>query len=80
MIERQIKQKILNALKNFRVVIISGPRQAGKTSLVKHIAEELNLDLIETKVSVEESISVIPEVIRILNSFDPGIPNDVYIC
>ncbi|SFV61602.1 ATPase [hydrothermal vent metagenome] len=43
MIERKIQNKIVNALKNFRVVIVSGPRQAGKTTLVKAIAKELGL-------------------------------------
>ncbi len=50
MIKRQLSNRILNALSMFPVVFVSGPRQAGKTTLAKHLAktrwpaEYVNLD------------------------------------
>ena len=40
-IERNIKPFILELLESFKIVIISGPRQSGKTTLSKEIAKEL---------------------------------------
>ncbi len=39
MIERQLKERILEALNTFPVIFINGPRQAGKTTLVQHLAK-----------------------------------------
>ena len=36
-IKRQLQPYILDALKSFPVVYINGPRQAGKTTLVKEL-------------------------------------------
>lgn len=41
------------------------------------LAEILNMERYHRKVSVDEAIETIPEVIRILKSFDPAIPNDL---
>ena len=46
MIARKIEQKLIDGLKNFRVVMLNGPRQSGKTTLVKHIAKKLEMDYI----------------------------------
>ena len=40
-IQRNIKPYILDLLQAFKIVIISGPRQSGKTTLAKEIAKEL---------------------------------------
>lgn len=37
----------------------------------------LKLDFVEVNVEVEEAIEKIPEVIRIMKSFDPAVPNDL---
>jgi len=42
-IQRNIKPYILELLQAFKIVIISGPRQSGKTTLAKEIAKELQL-------------------------------------
>ena len=39
MIERRLKKKVLTALRDFPVVHVSGLRQAGKSTLVQHLAE-----------------------------------------
>lgn len=41
------------------------------------VARSLRLDLIVRRVSVEEALAAIPEVIRIRRSFDPALPNDL---
>ncbi|MEA1892073.1 MAG: ATP-binding protein [Campylobacterota bacterium] len=41
-IQRTIKPYIIELLEAFRIVIISGPRQSGKTTLAKEIAKELD--------------------------------------
>ncbi len=43
MIERSIEQHIKELLAHYRIVAISGPRQSGKTTLVKHLAGQLNM-------------------------------------
>jgi asparagine synthase (glutamine-hydrolysing) len=43
------------------------------------VAKFLNLDHHCITVSIEEALAVIPDVIRILRSFDPVVPNDVAV-
>ena len=43
------------------------------------VAEFLNLEHHHKTVGEEEAINTIPEVIRILRSFDPAVPNDVTV-
>ena len=45
----------------------------------KAVAKFLNLDHHYITVSIEEALAVIPDVIRILKSFDPVVPNDVAV-
>ncbi len=40
LIKRSIKTKIIELLKDFRIVYLTGPRQAGKSTLVREIANE----------------------------------------
>jgi predicted AAA+ superfamily ATPase len=44
MINRNLTSKIIKALNNFRIVSINGPRQSGKTTLVKFIADQKAID------------------------------------
>ena len=46
MIQRKMRDRLLIALDNFRVVMLNGPRQSGKTTLVKKLADELGMDYI----------------------------------
>jgi predicted AAA+ superfamily ATPase len=41
---RQIKDRIIELLQDFRIVYLTGPRQAGKTTLVREIARELGME------------------------------------
>ena len=43
------------------------------------IAKELKLKRIYRSVDIEEAIESIPEVIKILKSFDPALPNDLVV-
>lgn len=46
MITRKIEKKLTTALKNFRIVMLNGARQSGKTTLVKLLAKEQGMDYI----------------------------------
>ena len=39
-IKRALENKIVNASSQFRALIVTGPRQVGKTTLLKHLAED----------------------------------------
>ena len=43
MIKRHIKARIIELLKDFRIVYLTGPRQSGKSTLVREIAKEEGL-------------------------------------
>ena len=38
-LERHLHERVLDGLEHARVVLVNGPRQAGKTTLVRHLAE-----------------------------------------
>lgn len=46
MVERKIKSSIIRGLENSRIILINGPRQCGKTTLVKQIAGEMGMQYI----------------------------------
>jgi len=46
MFDRKISQKLVKALKNFRIILLNGPRQAGKTTLVKKLSQQYDLSYI----------------------------------
>jgi len=39
-IKRHIKDRLMDLLNDFRIVYLTGPRQAGKSTLVRDIAKE----------------------------------------
>lgn len=43
----------------------------------RELSKILNFKIYEISIKIEEAISVIPEVIKILKTFDPAIPNDL---
>ena len=45
MINRQIYQTLLNTKESKKVVVVLGPRQTGKTTLLKKIAHEIGIHL-----------------------------------
>lgn len=45
----------------------------------KLVAKNLKLKHFHRSVSIDEALEAIPEIIRILKSFDPAIPNDIAI-
>lgn len=49
------------------------------TPYARELCKILNLKLCEVRVTVKEAISAIPEIIKILKTFDPAIPNDLAI-
>ena len=46
MFDRKISRKLVKALKNFRIILLNGPRQAGKTTLVKKLSQQYDLSYI----------------------------------
>ena len=46
MIKRKIEKKLETALQNFRIIMLNGARQSGKTTLVKLLAQEQNMDYV----------------------------------
>ncbi|MBL7072814.1 MAG: asparagine synthase C-terminal domain-containing protein [Candidatus Omnitrophica bacterium] len=48
-------------------------------SLSQYLAKILDLDYHHKEVKIEEAIDIIPEVVRILETFDPAIPNDIVV-
>jgi len=46
MINRKITNNIVEGLNNFRVVLLNGPRQSGKTTLVKKIADDVGMEYV----------------------------------
>ncbi len=46
MIKRDLEAKIEQALDNFRIVLLSGPRQSGKTTLVNEIAKNRDMSYV----------------------------------
>jgi len=46
MFDRKITRKLVKALKNFRIILLNGPRQAGKTTLVKKLSQQYDLSYI----------------------------------
>jgi len=54
----------------------------GKGEDLKYISilrEPLGLDVIHVKVGIDEALSTIREVVKILRSFDPALPNDLAV-
>ncbi len=54
----------------------------GKGEDLKYISilrEPLGLDVIHVKVGVDEALSAVREIIRLLRSFDPALPNDLAV-
>jgi predicted AAA+ superfamily ATPase len=42
---RHIKDRIIELLHDFRIVYLTGPRQAGKSTLARDIAKELGMGI-----------------------------------
>ncbi|MCF6300528.1 MAG: AAA family ATPase [Proteobacteria bacterium] len=41
-----MEKKLIKALNNFRVIMLNGPRQSGKTTLVKKIVQKIGMNYI----------------------------------
>lgn len=65
-IERQISDSILTAVKYYPVIILTGPRQSGKTTLARHLFPDY------TFVNIED-ISTRNQAVDDLNSFLDGL-------
>lgn len=48
-------------------------------SYASYLAKVLKLDYFHRRVKIEEAIDVIPEVVRMLKTFDPALPNDIVV-
>lgn len=77
--KRTLEDQIKKSLSNHRITVIIGPRQSGKTTLIKHIFEEiddrklfLDLDILEN----QEIFTSLSELVRYLefNGYREGQP------
>lgn len=71
-IDRQISASILTAVKYYPVIIITGPRQSGKTTLARHLFPDY------TFVNIED-ISVRNQALDDLNGFLDGLGSSAII-
>jgi hypothetical protein len=46
MFQRHLEATLIELLSEFRILYLTGPRQAGKTTLVKSIAEKLGMQYV----------------------------------
>ncbi len=51
----------------------------GDLPYAETVARALGLDLVVRRVTVEEALAAIPDVVRIRRSFDPALPNDLAV-
>ena len=64
---------------NIKAITISLKSYGEDAKYSKKVAEFLNLKYYHSEIDIEEAIESIPEVIKILNCFDPAIPNDLCV-
>ncbi len=62
---------------NVACITVSLGAEAEDIPFSKLLVEHLNMDQTQNVVDVDEAIDAVPEVIKILKSFDPAIPNDL---
>ena len=58
-IHREIEQEIIESAKEYPVITITGPRQSGKTTLVKHLFTQLPYFSLEAP-DIRESVKSDP--------------------
>lgn len=63
----------------FLPVCVSLEGKGRDLEYVLRLKESLGINPIIVKVSIDEAESAIPEVVRIIKSFDPAIPNDLVV-
>ncbi len=62
-----------------RAITVSLESSGEDIKYAESLAKRLNLNHYHKNVGIDESIGSIPRVIKILESFDPAIPNDVVV-
>ncbi|MHB8111556.1 MAG: asparagine synthase C-terminal domain-containing protein, partial [Syntrophorhabdaceae bacterium] len=60
-------------------IIVTLGDEAPDLEHARKVAASLGMKLIHRKVSAEDALKALPDVIRILQSFDPAIPNDMTV-
>ncbi len=60
------------------ILVTLGP-EGPDLHYARETARTIGLDLVHRPVGVDEALAAIPEVIAILHSFDPAIPNDLAV-
>lgn len=64
---------------NVACITVSLGAEAEDIPFSKLLVRHLNMDQTQKVVDVDEAIDAVPEVIKILRSFDPAIPNDLAV-
>ncbi len=67
-IARKIEKEIIKCHKTFKVVFLGGPRQVGKTTVLKHLAEKYNLSYV-TLDEIEQRERAIKDPVLFLQQF-----------
>ncbi len=64
---------------NIAAINVSLENYAPDLKFAKMLEKFLHLKVYYQTIKIEEAISVIPQIIKILKSFDPAIPNDITV-
>jgi len=64
---------------NVKAITVTFESYGNDLVYAESAAKFLNMEYYRWKVSVEEAISAIPEVVKALKTFDPAIPNDLVV-
>ena len=64
---------------NVKAITVSLESHGKDSGYAALIAKLLNIEHYQVNVGIDEAIDSIPEIIRILKTFDPAIPNDIVV-
>jgi asparagine synthase (glutamine-hydrolysing) len=62
-----------------RGILVTLGRDGPDLGYAREAASAIGLYLVHRRVSIDEALAAIPEVIAVLHSFDPAIPNDLAV-
>jgi len=64
---------------NSKAITVSLESWGGDLEYSRIVARTLGMEQVKVVVDIDQALAVVPEVIRILKTFDPAIPNDLAV-